>query len=173
MRRVKAAPAKLAGLRAKGTKGQMEIMGLAIIVILISLGLLFAVQWLLKAPPTQQTQRAKQSVLAANFLSTMLGTTTECNKRTVRDLLQDCALTQGATMCADQTSCEYVNQVMGSVFNSTMKKWNADYYFHTTGSTSTESIKFGKACTGSKEGKEHPLPISPGFEIKLYLDICG
>ncbi len=154
-------------------KGQMEIMGLAIIIILVMLSLLFTVTWLLKAPATKPVQKAKESVLAANFLSTMLGTTTECNKRTVAELLRDCALTQGATKCEALTSCEYAHNAIENIFNSTFKVWKKDYYFHMTGSLSVEGIKFGKECKGEKEGKISPLPVSPGFEIKLYLDICG
>ncbi|MEM4246721.1 MAG: hypothetical protein QXR48_00505 [Candidatus Woesearchaeota archaeon] len=154
-------------------KGQMEIMGLAIIIILVMLGLLFTVTWLLKSPATKPVQKAKESVLAANFLSTMLGTTTECNKRTVAELLRDCALTQGATKCGALTSCEYVHNVIEDILNSTMNVWRKDYYFHMTGSSSVESIKFGRECKGEKEGKIAPLPVSPRFEIKLYLDICG
>lgn len=154
-------------------RGQMEIMGLAIIVILISIGLLFAVQWMLKAP-SKKVETAKESVFAANYLSALLGTTTECNKRTVRDLLQDCALTQGATKCAEQTSCEYAHDIMGKIFNSTLEKWNYDYYFFVTGSAiEQESLKFGNVCKGARERKEHPLPVTPEFEIKLTLDICG
>lgn len=155
-------------------RGQMEIMGLAIIVILISIGLLFAVQWMLKAP-SKKVQTAKESVFAANYLSALLGTTTECNKRTVRDLLQDCALTQGATKCAEQTSCEYAHDIMEKIFDSTLEKWNYDYYFFVTGSAiEQESLKFGKGpCKGARERKEHPLPVTPEFEIKLTLDICG
>ena len=151
----------------------MEIMGLTIIMILVMLGLLFTVTWLLKSPATKPTQQAKESVLAANFLSTMLATTTECNMRTVGELLRDCALTQGATKCGELTSCEYVKNVIDQMFNSTLKVWKKEYYFHMTGSSAVETMSFGKACKGAKEGKIAPLPVSPRFEIKLYLDICG
>jgi len=158
-------------------RGQMEIMGLAIIVILVSLAMLFAVQWMLN-PSTATVQKTKQSVLAASLLTTMVGTTTDCNKRTVGELLGDCALTQGATKCADMTSCDYVRGVMGSIFNATMKKWKLNYYFHITGASSVEDMKFGSGstpqpCKGAKQGKEYPLVVTQTYELKLYLDICG
>ncbi len=153
-------------------KGQMEIMGLAIIIILVSLGLLFAVQWMLKAPQ-QQVQRAKESVLAANFMNTMLGTTTYCNERSVRDLLQDCALTGGITKCGDQTSCEYVQGIIQQMFDATFKQWNTKYHFAMTGATHVEQLNFGtQPCPGEREQKKHPLPVHPGFEITLTLEIC-
>lgn len=153
-------------------KGQMEIMGLAIIVILVSLGLLFAVRWMLK-PPVVEPQRAEESVLAANFLSAMLGTTTECNKRSVRDLLQDCALTQGVTKCQGMSSCDYARGIIETLLAETFGKWKLDYYFSMSGNAPRiEDIKFGKPCPGAREKKEHPLPVTPAFEIVLSLEIC-
>jgi hypothetical protein len=158
-------------------RAQMEIMGLAIIVILVSLGLLFAVRWMLKAP-SAEPQRAEESVLAANFLSTMLGTTTECNKRTVRDLLSDCALTQGATKCktqsGEQYSCDYAKGIIETMLAETFDKWKLDYYFSMSGSAPQieDKFKFGSACTGAREKKEFPLVVTTGFEIKLSLEIC-
>jgi hypothetical protein len=151
----------------------MEIMGLAIIVILISLGLLFAVQWMLKAPQ-QQVQRAKESVLAANFLNTMLGTTTDCNQRTIRELLQDCALTGGVAVCPDgRTSCAKAHAVIGSLFEHTFKEWRLQHHFAMQGATPVEQLDFGtQPCPGAREQKSHPLPVRPGFEIKLLLEIC-
>jgi len=153
-------------------KGQMEIMGLAIIVILVALGLMFAVQWMLQAPATKQVQRAKESVLAANFLNTMLGTTTECNKRTIRDLLMDCALTQGATKCGGATACEYADGIMQRLFRDTFEEWNLQYHFTMQGASSVAEMEFGDTCTGELEKKVHPLPVKPGFEISLTLEIC-
>lgn len=153
-------------------RGQMEIMGLAIIVILVALGLLFAVQWMLKAPKPQ-VQRAKESVLAANFLNTMLGTTTDCNKRTIRELLQDCALTGGITKCGDVTSCAYAQNIISDLFEQTFKQWNMKYHFAMTGATPIEQLNFQtEPCPGEREQKIHPLPVRPGFEISLKLEIC-
>ncbi len=156
----------------RGHKGQMEIMGLAIIVILVSLILLFAVRWMLK-PTIVEPQRAEESVLAANFLSTMLGTTTECNKRSVRDLLSDCALTQGATKCQGVSSCEYVSGIIETLLAETFGKWKLDYYLSISGNTpQINELKFGKPCPGAREKKEHPIPVTPALEIKASLEIC-
>lgn len=153
-------------------KAQMEIMGLAIIVILVALGLLFAVQWMLKQPPTKQVQRAKESVLAANFLNTMLGTTTACNDRTMRDLLMDCALTQGATPCGDASACAYAESILPQLFKNTFEAWNMQYHFSMQGAGSVSQMEFGKPCVGELEKKVQPLPVKPGFEISLALEIC-
>ncbi len=153
-------------------RAQMEIMGLAIIIILVSLGLLFAVRWMLKAP-SAEPQRAEESVLAANFLSTLLGTTTECNKRSVRDLLQDCALTQGATKCEGQSSCDYARNIIKTLLSETFDKWKLDYYFSMSGNMpQIADIKFGSPCPGAREKKGYPLVVTSGFDITISLEIC-
>jgi hypothetical protein len=153
-------------------KGQMEIMGLAIIVILVALGLMFAVQWMLQQPSTKQVQRAEEATLAANFLNTMLGTTTECNKRTMRELLMDCALTQGATKCGGASACEYAEGILAQLFRDTFEEWSLRYYFTMQGASSVAEMEFGEPCAGELEEKVHPLPVKPGFEILLSLEIC-
>jgi len=154
-------------------KGQMEIMGLAIIIILVSLGLLFAVQWMLKQPAIKPVQRAKQAVVAANFLSAALGVTTECNERTVRELLQDCALTGGVTKCGPETSCAFVDGKLKDLFNATLDEWGQEYYFIIRGPAAVQRIEFNEPCPGEREQKIHPLPVGTGgIRIELVLEMC-
>jgi len=103
----------------------------------------------------------------------MLSTTTDCQDRTVRDLLQDCALTSGAASCDGINSCEYAGEQINILLDRTLGKWNKEYYFSIEGAYDVEQIKFGEACPGEKESKTHPVPVRPGFEIKLKLEICG
>jgi len=153
-------------------KAQMEIMGLAIVIILVGLGMLFAVQWMLKKPGISPAEAVKESTLAANFLNTMLSTSTDCYDRSVRGLLQDCALTGGRLDCFGQPSCEYVKDIINQMKDGSLDKWQKDYYFSISGSVDVEAIKFGEACKGEYESKRHPVPVRPGFEIVLKLDIC-
>lgn len=163
--------------RSMSKKSQMEIMGLVVIVILIAIGMLFAVQFLLKKPTGETAAAAKESVLAANFLNAMLSTTTDCKSMTVRELLQDCALTSGAVSCATDfgeiSACDYASQQIEILLGRTMKTWNKDYYFSIEGAADVNAIKFGAPCPGEKEFKMHPVPVRPGFEIRLMLEICG
>ncbi len=153
-------------------KAQMEIMGLAIIVILVALGMLFAVQWMLKAPGVTPAEAVKESQLAANFLNTLLSTSTDCFDRPVRGLLQDCALTGGRLDCFGVSSCAYVQREMTPMFEGSLGSWNKDYYFSISGSPDVETLTAGQPCTGEYESKRHPVPVRPGFEITLKLDIC-
>lgn len=160
-------------MQSSNKKSQMEIMGLVVIIILIAIGMLFAVQFLLKTPAGKPEAAVKESIIAANFLNAMLSTTTDCYGRTVRDLLQDCALTSGATDCSGINSCDYVGSQIEILLDRTISRWNKDYYFSIAGAYDVEQIKFGSPCPGEKEAKVHPVPVRPGFEIKLTLEICG
>ena len=153
-------------------RAQMEIMGLAIIIILVSLGMLFAVQWMLKKPGVTLAEAEKDATIATNFLNTVLSTTTDCYDRSVRALLQDCALTGGRLNCFGIGSCEYAKREITTMFEGSLDKWQKKYYFTISGAPDVESIRFGQACTGEFESKRHPVPVRPGFQIELKLDIC-
>lgn len=154
-------------------KSQMEIMGLVVIIILIAIGMLFAVQFLLKKPTGQSEASVKESILAANFLNAMLSTTTDCHGRVIRDLLQDCALTSGAADCDGINSCDYASSQIEILLEGSLGRWNKEYYFSIEGAYDVEQITFGAPCPGEKEAKVYPVPVRPGFEIKLKLEICG
>ncbi|MBD3304655.1 hypothetical protein GF343_05955 [Candidatus Woesearchaeota archaeon] len=155
-------------------RSQMEIMGLVIIVILVAIGMLFAIQFLLKKPVGRETAAVKESTLAANFLNTLLSTTTDCFDRNMRELLQDCALTGGSITCFGMSSCDYADDQLKIMLENTLGRWNKDYYFSIKGAPDVEKIKFGEECTYcEREAKIHPVPVRPGFEISLKLEIYG
>ena len=159
-------------------KGQMEIFGLVIIVILLAMGLLFAIVILTKSP-SREVQRVKESIQAANFLNTMMGTSSMgCGKRAVRQLLQDCALSTkewvGAASCDDgKNTCETAKIMMDTMLEETLGKWGKNYRFFINGTEAVEQItsEYG-ACEGEREGATRPEKIRSGLDITLTLHIC-
>ncbi|MBI4142146.1 hypothetical protein HY484_04425 [Candidatus Woesearchaeota archaeon] len=161
--------------KMKKNKAQMEIMGLAIIILLIGVGLLFALQYSLKKPMTT-VQKTKESILAANFLTTLLNTNTECNNRMIKELLQDCVLGRPID-CGGQKPCEFAKEKIDFVLDNSLKQWNKRYDFTIEGSDATKAItssstQRGKACKAERESKTHLLTITAGYDISLKLDIC-
>ncbi len=160
-------------------RGQMEIMGLAIIVILVSLGVLFALSIINK--PTENIQHGyEQKRLAASFLNTMLGTTTGCQKNTFRQLLQDCAGERLAKCTSDignirgDNSCQYINAVLNKqVLEIALVPENKQYYLTITGVRDIDT-PLGKQCKGTKDQASQIIPASLGgnLPIRVTLDIC-
>jgi len=160
-------------------KGQVEIFGLVIIVILISLGLLFAV-FILTKEPTREIQRVKESIQAANFLNTMRGTTSiGCGRRTVIQLLQDCALSgpewANAALCDNKltSTCEMADGMISQMLDETLGKWGKDYRFFINGTEAIEQIKTQSGdCEGEREGSTKAEKVRQGLDIVLTLHIC-
>ncbi|MBD3309822.1 hypothetical protein GF351_01240 [Candidatus Woesearchaeota archaeon] len=97
--------------RKAGRKGQMEIMGLAIIVILMILGMLFVIRFVILAPEKDTQDEFTRTQLASNTLHAIVSTTTDCHKMTFQQLMTDCAEHKdfGETDCPGASgSCNYV-----------------------------------------------------------------
>ncbi|MCX6708081.1 MAG: hypothetical protein NTW67_00325 [Candidatus Woesearchaeota archaeon] len=160
------------------SKAQMEIFGLVIIVILLAIGLLFAIVILTKTP-TREVERVKESVQAANFLNTILGTTSTCGKRTVRELIQNCAVASkdwvGAAPCDGANTCSLAENMIKNMLNQTLGKWGKDYKFYMNGTEAVEQIVIGtdNPCKGEREGSTRPEKIRTGLDITVTLHICS
>ncbi|MBN1644484.1 hypothetical protein JW851_00390 [Candidatus Woesearchaeota archaeon] len=152
-------------------KAQMEILGLAIVVILIALALLFAVQFFLLKPVSEPSKIVKESFLAANFLNSCLGTSTSCFGRSIKELLQDCALGGSLSCPGSINSCLYSRQEIEKMLDSSLGLWKKDYFFKVDGLASDFLI--GSPCPGEKEYEEHPVVVRPGFDILPSLEICS
>lgn len=158
-------------------RAQMEIFGLVVIVILLAIGLLFAIIILTKNPSTEVT-RVKESVQAANFLNTMMSTTSDCAKRSVRELLQDCAVSNadwiGASLCSNgQTTCQTAEDMITMMLQQTLGKWGKNYQFYIQGTEAVEKINVtGGQCAGEREGSTRPEKVRTGLDITLTLHIC-
>ncbi len=154
-------------------KAQMEIMGLAIIFILVIFGVLFAVRFVITKPDSDIRMGYQQSVLASNMLSALRATTTDCASATVEQLLQDCASTQTVSCPGGKSSCEKAELVIGAIMKETLENWGRSYTFSISGSESASKIKFAIGdCSGEKEVKTHPVPTRSGT-IMLRMEICS
>lgn len=123
---------------------QMEIIGLVVIVILISVAFLFMAQFALKDPPAKKVFTRKG--LAASTLAAAMKTTIDpldCGVTSVqeplsleKDVLDECAqlLPLYASGFGDsdychsgKTSCEFFNDTIESFLTDTLGQWNKRY----------------------------------------------
>ncbi len=170
-------------MRKQKKRGQMEIMGLMIVVILLIVGVLFAIKFVVLKKPLETRQTFSRTQMASNLgLALMSSTTEDCRGTAVKDLLIDCAEwpeAGGTITCGDgRKSCAYVNSTIGDILNQTLDTWNTRYYL--TASTSKrleESITYfhNRGCVADDEqpgeSESFFLPTSRGL-LTLKIFIC-
>lgn len=158
----------------KNRKSQMEIMGLAIILILLILGMIFVVRFIIMKEPSDAKKRFTETQLSSNMLNTLLNTNTEdCFGMTLTELLQDCA--QGETRsCGGSGSCGFAEQTIRTIFGDTFDEWNIEYYFYFYLPSSTDDpiVSLGERCSGDKKTEQYPIPTSAGIWV-ARLEICS
>ena len=151
----------------------MEILGLAIVIVLILVATIFVVRFLVLKSPTEYRKGFVSSELASNMLNTLLKTAAkECSQLTITELLQDCAQAKSITCDNGQDSCEFVESTANTIFDKTFKSWNMQYEFLAYTDIKSPLIKLGKTCRAEKRSKIFPIPISTAT-MYTKLDICG
>src|SRR3989344_6478819 len=106
-------------------KGQIEMMGLMIIVVILSLALLFVVKVVFTQEKTDTTQSYETSKLVESFVNTLFQTSSGCtDDTTIPDLLIDCAknpFSGGSITCDDgRESCVFANATIVTILQSTI-----------------------------------------------------
>ena len=162
-------------------KSQMEIMGLAVIVILVSVGILFALRFVILKEPTDYKKGFTQSELASNMLSSMLRITVgNCSGMSFTELFQHCARNPSTTdgLCSNfpnlpKTSCKFLNHTVQRLFNQTLGAWNIAYEFSAKASSNI-LFKAGKPCPKGFKSKLYPIPVDPASQktLELELHVC-
>lgn len=167
------------------SRGQSEIVGLLIIVVLISFIMLFVINSFM-SDSDEGTQKVNNEKLASSFLISMLDTNTNCTKNTdVQDLIVACGEwhRQGTAgiQCDDgRNSCEFLNEtVLKVVLDNTLEKWNYPYELIITepNNPSNKIIhKTGNNVSRAQSGQSQPQPLSASsgqMYVWLCLGKCG
>ena len=161
----------------KNKKSQAEIVGLVIIVLLITIGLLFVVKFVVLREPSELKKGFVHSELASNMINVLLKTTTDCKGSSVTELFQDCAGFERIDCNDDNVpdSCDKVDETIEMIFNNSLEKWNKPYEFsaYLVGSKPIIEKSYGKCPRNiDRESKTYPIPTDRGT-LFIQLDICG
>ncbi|MBI1934902.1 hypothetical protein HYS31_00530 [Candidatus Woesearchaeota archaeon] len=158
-------------------KAQMEILGLAIVVVLVLIATIFVVRFILLKTPVNYRQGFVSAELASNTLNTFLKTTAaDCSLLTMTELLQDCAQSEELSCRGIESlnSCKYVNDTMKGILAQTLEKWSIKYEFLAYVESSRPLIRLSNPenpCPADKRSKIFPIPIKSGT-MYVKLGIC-
>jgi hypothetical protein len=157
----------------QGNRGQIEIMGLLVIVVLLSIGVYLFLVFGAKGA-LDRTPEIKSDKLSADYALALLNTQIGCSggMQTVQQLLVDCASVQGLS-CGGSSSCEALNNTIKKTLDNTLNAWNYKYYLV----IERPMYSFRNKC---QEDDEHgmnatiPIPItSTGLSTKVTIAICS
>ena len=157
----------------------MEMIGLAIIVILLALGIFFVSRFTLtKEEPTQaQTFQLKQ--LGASFVNTLLATNAGCTgTSTYADLIVEMADPLGSILVCPDDLDQHFNITVSNMLNKTLNLWNYNYQlqliYPPNAPTTQKELTVAKGCLpiSQSEAYTQPIPTSDYGTILVRMKIC-
>lgn len=157
----------------RNKKSQTEILGLAIIVVFIAIGMLFVVKFMINQPADDTREEFIRSELANNILSSVIDANTPCRSQDISELLKDCAENNpGDIKCGDMYSCEYAEQETTLMISNFMEAMGhqKNYKFRVTLNQDTLILLEHGNCT-IWESANQPLPTYKG-NLNVQLLMC-
>ncbi|NQV91175.1 hypothetical protein HQ489_01765 [Candidatus Woesearchaeota archaeon] len=177
-------------------KGQMEIIGLVVIVILISLGMLFMAVFALSSDSSKKTftRKGLASSTVSGILKLNVGA--ECpgqgSPQLGGDILEDCAIYFGYKedsassiyQCREKHSCDFFREISNEILNGTLGEQEKKYEFtvhliEQKGATPKDLIEIIKnkggcpkaTISNQDSSKPFPLQTDAGL-VEVELKIC-
>ncbi len=150
-------------------KAQMEVFGLAIVVILIFIGMIFAFRFFNPASTDDVKSRYVDEVIAQSMLTSMFSINTTCSLD-MTELAKDCSI-RNSYYCDGVLSCEYLDETIGNILSNTLEVWRKPYEFTISG---TEIDKKYGDCSRLKKvpGTYHISLYPEAGSITATLTIC-
>lgn len=171
-------------------KGQLEIMGLAIIIVIIIFGILLSLIFL-RPKESSLKPDLTDSTLASNMIDVILKTTLDCKDIELKSLLQDCAegvVNKEYCSATDKDSCGKVTRIINeSILQKTLDIWKKKYTFRASviggqedliEITNTPIVNGKIACDQDSQkyltiiSESYHLPLGNGKTMEITLYIC-
>ena len=158
----------------KTKKTQMEILGLAVIILLVSMAILFVVKFVLMSPQNNIKKDYTFNQLASNELSAILRSSTTCKGTDVTELLQDCATYNNIHCENNQDSCEFSRDTIAFLLSNTLDVWKKSYLLDVSlNGNNLMTFKNGKFDDNTeRQTKIFPIPVETGSLI-VTINIYG
>lgn len=152
-------------------KAQMELMGMAFVVLLVSIGIIFAVRFVILSPSQSIVSEYIKNQLPNRWASAAFHTNLPaCHGATLQTVIQDCAENQngvGLIDCSGYSSCVYANATMEVMLQETLVKWNIR---HKLVVSTPQGNLFNKGeCFGDQKASRFPIPGRQNSYLNLYI----
>ncbi len=151
-------------------KAQMEVFGLAIVVILIFMGIVFVIKFYKPASTEEIKSKYVDEVIAQNMLSTLFNLNTTCSLD-MSELAKDCYF-GGEYICESTRSCKYVNDTISNILENTLEEWKKPYEFKITKTNINKT--YGNCSKLKKVAGQYIITLYPEEQgtITALLYIC-
>jgi hypothetical protein len=168
----------------RSKRGQMEIFGLAIVVVLLVLGMIFMLYFVAPKGSSKSVNVYVDNKVAHSLIRSILKINTDCNNEVMDVLVRDCAIfgefspEGGSINCgtvdSPKMSCDYVIDSFNEIFKMTLDVWKKPYYFKVYKDDLSNSPMFyiNNPCPGEKIPGWDLVPLAPGT-LTLQLDLCS
>lgn len=158
-------------------KAQIEILGLLMVMVLLSLGMLFVLRFVLLKPAENVQATFADVEMAQNMITSLLKVTTTCKDLSMTELFEDCARYESIDCGDGNTSCTYLNRTLPGIFNQTFGAWHRKYTFNATIATipprNVLSVEGNCSAAALKEKPGlQPIPLASGAPLMIRLDLC-
>lgn len=177
-------------------KGQTEILGIAIVIVLLLMGLIFLLRFSTPEEDSILKERLRRAQVANNVLNAMLRTSdTNCDpikKPRIEELLIDCGENPGlgpggSVVCkginGNKQSCQYVKELIEKeILKKTVEQWKLGYELtaliggNVIGGLDLHKTSDGKPgkcpATSEVDSQTYLLPLTTTL-LKLTLRICA
>ena len=155
-------------------RGQMEIIGLAIVIIIILIGMAIAVRFMVFKKPENTRAGFVSAELASNTINTFLETTAiDCSKSKMKELIQDCAEGTERICGNGQAACAFVRSAADEIFTNTFRKWKTKYKLLVYADPNLPFVDLESGCTANQERVSDTffIPVTAAT-VSVKLDIC-
>lgn len=155
-------------------KAQEEMVGFALIIIIVAVIALIVLAILNKKPAAPEESRE-----LSNFLESMAQYTTDCSSSpnsyySMKELIRACSM--GEKCFNGKLVCDILNKNLDSMLKESFPTGEQVKSYYLTiehnATTTKEILVIGNAtCAGNKKGADYFYPANPGV-ITIYLQGC-
>lgn len=150
-------------------KAQLEMIGLAMLVLLLSFGIILLTQCSSESKEMSMVEEFTDRQITGHYLNSLLQITVPaCNDASMEVLLQDCAAGEILSCTGGARSCFYANKTLIYIFEKTLIEYKKEFLFSVT---KTPIYIMNGDCSAFRESSRFIIPSDAGVMV-ARMDVC-